>query len=70
MEKEIKKKWYQSKTKIGGVIIGFSAILGTVGGWLTGTIETAFAIQSLIVEVGIVVTLFGVRDLPFINNKK
>lgn len=61
------KSWYKSKTKVGGLLIGLSAILGTVGGYLTGTINLASGIQALVTEIGIVAAVFGVRDLPFIN---
>ena len=59
-----------SKTKIGAVLLGVSAILGTLGGWLTGTIDPIGAIQALLMEVGGVAVLFGVRDLPILNKVK
>lgn len=59
-----------SKTKIGAILIGAGAILGTVGGILTGTIDIGTGIQSLIVEVGAICMALGIRDLPFINRKK
>lgn len=61
------KKWYQSKTKWGVLLLGLSAILGTVGGWLSGSIGLSTAITALIAEVGAVFGLFGIRDLPLIN---
>lgn len=63
------KPWYKSKTKIGATLVGLSALIGTVGGWLSGTIEPGQAIMSLIAEIGVVLTVFGVRDLPFVNKK-
>ena len=63
------KKWYQSQTKIGAVILGVSAILGTVGGFMTGAISLAATLQTLSVEVGAVWLAFGLRDLPFVNKK-
>ena len=56
-----------SKTKIGAILIGASAVLGTVGGILTGAIDIVTGIQALIVEVGAVLVAFGIRDMPFIN---
>lgn len=61
------KNWYKSKTKIGGALIGIGALLGTVGGFLTGAIEPMSAIQAVIVELGAIAVIFGIRDLPFIN---
>jgi hypothetical protein len=61
------KPWYKSKTKIGAALVGLSAVIGTVGGWLSGAIEPSTAIPSLIAEIGVVFTVFGVRDWPFIN---
>lgn len=64
-----KKSWYKSKTKWGAVLIGVAAILGTVGGWLSGTIDAGSALTALITELGAVLLVFGVRDIPFINKK-
>ena len=63
------KPWYKSKTKIGTALVGLSAVIGTLGGWLSGTIEPNQAITSLIAELGVVLAVFGVRDLPFVNKK-
>lgn len=63
------KKWYQSKTKVGAVLIGLGAIIGTVGGVLSGTIDITAAIPALMTEIGIVAAIFGVRDLPLLNQK-
>ncbi len=59
-----------SKTKIGALLIGGGAILGTLGGWLSGTIDTVLAIEALIVEVGAIYLIFGVRGWPIINRTK
>lgn len=56
-----------SKTKLGAVLIGLGAILGTVGAWMTGSLDPMSAIQSLIVEFGVVSTILGLRDLPILN---
>lgn len=62
-----KKAWYDSKTKLGAFLVGLSAVLGTVGGLLSGNIDLATGFQALVTEVGIVVGVFGLRDLPFVN---
>ena len=56
-----------SKTKLGSGILGVSAILATIGGYLSGTIDLTGAITSVIASVGAVITAFGLRDLPFVN---
>jgi len=59
-----------SKTKVGAILIGASAVLGTVGGILTGAIDMMSGIQALIVEVGAVLVAMGIRDIPILNKKK
>ncbi len=59
-----------SRTKIGAVLLGIAAILATLGGWFSGTIETLTAIEALIAEVGGVYLIFGFRGLPFVNRTK
>ena len=58
-----------SKTKVGAVLIGAAAVLGTLGGIISGNISLIVGFQTLITEVGIVWGLFGLRDLPFLNKK-
>ena len=58
-----------SKTKLGAVLIGVSAILGTLGGYFSGTLDLGSTIQALITEIGGVLVVFGIRDLPIINKK-
>ena len=62
-----KSKSY-SKTKLGAFLVGLSAVLGTIGSWLGGVIDTSSALQALILEVGVVLVIFGIRDMPLINN--
>ena len=59
-----------SKTKIGAILIGVSAVLGTVGGMLTGAINVTSGIQALIVEVGVVFVACGIRDWNIINRTR
>lgn len=59
-----------SKTKLGASLTGLGFILGTLGGWLSGTIDVGSAVTALITEVGIVLAVFGVRDMPFVNRVK
>ncbi len=66
---EEKKVWYKSKTKIGAALVGISAIAGTVGGYLQGSIDPVNAIRALVIEIGVVLAIFGFRDLPLINRK-
>ncbi len=64
-----KKKWYTSKTKIGTLLIGSAAIMGTIGSYLKGDVVLANALQRLTIEVGTVCGILGIRDMPFINKK-
>ena len=59
-----------SKTKVGATFIGVSAILGTVGSYMNGMIDLGSFIQAIIAEVGVVLGIYGIRDLPLINRKK
>lgn len=59
-----------SKTKIGAILLGGSAILGTIGAWLSGTLNTVIAIEVLIAEVGAIYLIFGIRGWPIINRTK
>ena len=61
------KSWYESKTKWGAVLIGLGAILGTVGGYFSGSLDIQGALQALLIEAGGVLGIFGIRDLPFVN---
>ena len=63
------KPWYESKTKIGAALVGLSAVIGTIGSWLQGSIDPGTAVTALIAQVGIVLAVFGVRDMPFVNKE-
>lgn len=64
------KSWYKSKTKLGTVLVGIGPVLATLGAMLSGSVDFMTGVQSLAVQVGVVLAIFGVRDLPFINVKK
>ena len=64
-----KKAWYKSKTKIGALFIAVGPIIVTIGGLLNGTIELGSSLTALSMEIGAVLAIFGIRDLPFINKK-
>jgi len=64
-----KKPWYKSKTKWASVLIGGGAILTTVGGILSGSVDFVNGAKALAVEAGVILAIFGVRDLPFVNRK-
>lgn len=67
---EEKKLWYESKTKLGALLVGLGAVLGTVGGMINGGIDLSSGILILLTEFGLVLGVLGLRDLPFINTKK
>lgn len=58
----MEKEFWKSKTKIGALLIGIGAVLGTVGGMLNGTVDVGAGITLLIAEVGGVLTLVGIRN--------
>lgn len=64
-----KKPFYKSKTKWAAILIGISPILMTVGGMLQGSLDYGTGFMQLSAEVGIILGIFGIRDLPFINKK-
>ncbi|MCP6727477.1 MAG: hypothetical protein KJI69_05715 [Patescibacteria group bacterium] len=63
------KPWYRSQTKVGVVLLAGSAILATVGSWLTGSIDMTSAVVALFAEVGALKLAFGIRDWPVINRR-
>ena len=64
------KPWYKSQTKIGAVLIAGAAVLATIGGYLTGSVDLAGSVTALIAEIGAMKLAFGIRDWPVINKKK
>jgi hypothetical protein len=56
-----------SKTKIGATLVGLSAVLGTVGGLLQGSIDLGSGLTALLTEIGLVLGIWGIRDLPILN---
>lgn len=66
----MQKQWYKSKTKVGAALIGLSAIIGTIGGYLSGNIELGEAFRVFLLEGGAILGIMGLRDLPIINKSK
>ena len=64
-----KKDWYKSKTKWGALLVGLGIVLGTVGSMVNGTLNYGAGITALLTEIGAILAVFGIRDLPFINKK-
>ena len=62
-----KKPWYKSKTKWAALLIGVGPVLITLGGIINGSISFGTGMTALATEVGIVLGILGIRDLPFIN---
>ena len=68
--KEIEKKpFWKSKTKLSAALFGFSAILGTIAGIVNGSVPMFVGLQTVMIEGSIVLGIFGIRDLPFVNKK-
>ena len=62
-----KKPWYRSKTKWGALLIGLAPVLMTVGNLLSGNVDIVSSFPSLMTQIGVILAVFGIRDLPFIN---
>lgn len=58
----VNEPWYKSKTKVGGVLIGASLILGAVGKYLTGDVDPTTAVQTVLAGLGSIATIIGIRD--------
>lgn len=57
----MKKNWYQSKGKIGAVIVAVGSALGAIGGAMQGTIDWGTALNTIIgLAAGL--GIWGVRD--------
>ena len=64
-----KKKWYQSKTKVGAVLGGLGPVLVTLGRLVSGDVDLLSTLPVLLTQFGVVWVIFGFRDLPFVNKK-
>ena len=62
--------WYNSKTKWAGLLIGGSAFLGTLGGWLSGTIDFNTFFTAAMIDIGMILAVFGIRDWPILNKSE
>lgn len=60
MLKNVDGSW--SKTKIGAFLVALAAFIGTVAGWVSGTIDPSTAIQTIATEVGGFVASLGLAD--------
>ena len=56
-----------SKLKVGAILVGASALIGTIASVLLGNIGYLVAIQQAIAEIGAVLAACGIRDLPILN---
>jgi len=56
------KHWYQSKTKVGSLLIGGSLVFGGIGGYLTGGHDANTMMLQVGQGLGIITVVFGIRD--------
>jgi len=63
------KKWYESKTKVGALLVGAGALLGTIGALVNGDVATIDAITAMATQLGAVLAAFGIRDWNLVNKK-
>ena len=61
------KPWYKSKTKWGGICVGGAGVIASIGGLLQGSLTMEPTIISIIANLGIILAVFGIRDLPVFN---
>ena len=61
------KEGKKSKTKIGALLIAAGPVIATVGNLIVGNISAFEGIVQLSTEVGAVFAVFGIRDLPILN---
>ncbi len=66
---EMKKPFYKSKTKLAALLIGIGPVLATIAAVIGGQAGLVDAIPALAAQIGIVLGVFGVRDMPFVNKK-
>ena len=57
----MEKEWYKSKGKWGAALLTGSAILGAVGGYLSGAMDVSQLLTTLM-GIGAGLGLWGVRD--------
>jgi hypothetical protein len=54
--------WYKSKTKVGGLLIGASMVIGAIGSWLTGALDANTALLKATEGLGVIAVVFGIRN--------
>lgn len=64
-----KKPFYKSKTKLAALLIGLGPVIAIIGGMIGGSVDFTVGISRLAPGIGIILGIFGIRDLPFINKK-
>ncbi|MHA1876713.1 MAG: hypothetical protein ACTSUC_09755 [Promethearchaeota archaeon] len=58
-----------SKTKIGATLVGAGLLIGAIGEYLQGSMPLDVLITTGITIIGGVLAVFGIRDMPIINNR-
>ncbi len=59
-----------SKIKVGSFLVALSAILLTIGKILSGELDFLSSLTTLATEVGALLAVFGITDLPLLNSFK
>ena len=65
----VEKRWFESKTKWAAILIGLAPVLTTLGGMLNGHLDIGSGVFTLASQVGVVLAVFGIRDIPMLNKK-
>jgi len=61
-----KKPWYKSNTKWAGILGGIGLALGGIVSWLEGG---PFPFTEVYQGVIVILTVFGIRNIPVLNRK-
>jgi hypothetical protein len=56
-----------SKIKVGSFLVALAAIIGTVGGYLSGSIDFTSGLLALAGEIGVLLAVFGISEIPLLN---
>lgn len=54
--------WWQSKTKVGALLVGGGMVLSTAGAYVLGDIDAAGAIKGVAAGFGVILVGFGIRN--------
>jgi hypothetical protein len=54
--------WWQSKTKVGSLLVGGGMILSAAGAYVLGDADLAAAVKGMGAGLGVILVGFGIRN--------